>query len=101
MLETISFHHCSVCRKTTVWSSLEKTPDGWVTRSCNVCKQIQHVSPAALKQEDVICRMEWRDDAHLVKSLIFAAYENHIMGTRLGRFRVAKWGSNKLYTYLF
>ena len=35
------------------------------------------------------------------KDLIFATYENRIMGTWLGRFRLVRWGSDKLYSILF
>ena len=47
-----------------------------------------------------LCRMEWRYKNSSFKGLIFATYENRIMGTRLGRFRLARWISNKLYSVL-
>ena len=46
------------------------------------------------------CRIEWRYRTG-TKDVIFAAYENWIMGTWLGRFRLARWGSDKLYPILF
>jgi len=32
---------------------------------------------------------------------VFAAYENYVMGSRLGRFKVAKKLSDRLYFVLF
>ena len=46
------------------------------------------------------CRIKWRYKNSSFKGLIFATYENRIMGTRLGRFRLARWISNKLYSVL-
>ena len=49
------------------------------------------------------CRIGWRYKDHAlnsVKGLIFATYENQIMGTRLGRFRIPRLISNKLYSVL-
>ena len=50
-MSTLTTHYCNVCEKKTKWISIGESPDGWVTRRCNVCKQIAHVSPERLKKE--------------------------------------------------